>query len=222
MSLPGSSLAQRPLHFFVVADCSGSMAADGKMPALNNAMRETIPHLVEVSDHNPHAMVMVRVLAFSTGAWWHVGTPTPVEKFRWTDLEASGYTDLGAAMRELAGQLRQPPMEERALPPAIVLISDGLPTDDYRSALNALLDEPWGARSIRLAVAIGRDADRTMLNEFVSSPELEALTANNPEQLAHVLRWASTHASKAASTATALPSFGPRALELDSEQDRTW
>mgnify|MGYP002623351196 FL=1 len=221
-SRPGNTLAQRPLHFFVLADCSGSMAADGKMQALNNAMRETIPHLVDVADANPHARVLVRVLAFSTGARWHVETPTPIESFAWADLQAAGYTDLGAALTLLAEELRSPPMEERSLPPAIVLVSDGMPTDDYRKAYNALLDEQWGSRSVRLAVGIGRDADREMLNGFVSSEDLGAVTANNPEQLAHMIRWASVHASRAASTATALPSFGPTPVDPTEELEITW
>lgn len=221
-SRPGNTLAQRPLHFFVLADCSGSMAADGKMQALNNAMRETIPHLVEVADANPHALVMVRVLAFSSGARWHVEAPTPIETFEWTDLVADGYTDLGAALTLLAEELRSPPMEERALPPAIVLVSDGMPTDEYKQAYNALVDEAWGARSVRLAVGIGRDADREMLNGFVSSEDLGAVTANNPEQLAHMIRWASVHASRAASTATALPTFGPTPVDPTQELEITW
>src|SRR5262245_14819027 len=56
---PGTSLARRPLHFIVVADCSGSMASDGKMQALNTALRETIPHLVDVAAQNPHADVLL-------------------------------------------------------------------------------------------------------------------------------------------------------------------
>jgi uncharacterized protein YegL len=219
---PGSVLSQRPLHFFVLADCSGSMAADGKMRALNNAMRETIPHLVDVADANPHAQVLVRVLAFSTGARWHVEEPTPIERFAWEDLSADGYTDLGAALSLLSEQLRTPPMEERALPPAIVLVSDGMPTDDHRRALNALLDEPWGARSVRLAVGIGRDADREMLDGFVSSEDLGAVTANNPEQLAHMIRWASVHASRAASAATGLPRFGPTPVDPTAEVEIAW
>lgn len=221
-SRPGNTLAQRPLHFFVLADCSGSMASDGKMRALNNAMQETIPHLVEVADANPHAQVLVRVIAFSTGARWHVETPTPIENFEWVDLAADGYTDLGAALSLLAAELRSPPMEERSLPPAVVLVSDGMPTDEYEKAYNALLDEPWGARSVRLAVGIGRDADRSMLNEFVSSEDLGAVTANNPEQLAHMIRWASVHASRAASQATALPNFGPTPLDPTEEIEITW
>jgi uncharacterized protein YegL len=199
---PGSLLARRPLQFFVVADCSGSMGADGKMQALNNAMRETIPHLVDVAAQNPHAEVLVRAIAFSTGARWHIADPTPVEHLTWDDLHAGGYTDLGAALQILAEQLQVPPMQERALPPAIVLVSDGMPTDDYRASLGRLLDLPWGQRSVRMAVGIGRDADHEVLQRFIGPGDLRPVTANNPEQLVRLIRWASIHAGRVASTLT--------------------
>lgn len=207
---PGSALARRPLHFFVVADCSGSMAADGKMQALNIALRETLPHLVDVANQNPHADLLVRVLSFSTGARWHIAEPTPVHEVVWSDLSAGGYTDLGVALDLLAEQMRVPPMQERALPPAIVLISDGMPTDDYFPALGRLLDEPWGNRSVRMAVGIGRDADHGVLQRFIGDPDVKPVTASNPEQLVRLLRWASVHVGRAASvltpaTGTALP-----------------
>ncbi len=47
--LPGGALASRPLHFIWVADCSGSMSVDGKIQALNNAIREAIPHMQQVA-----------------------------------------------------------------------------------------------------------------------------------------------------------------------------
>lgn len=221
---PGSVLAARPLHFFIVADCSGSMASDGKMRALNNAIRETMPHLVDIAAQNPHARVLVRSIAFSDGARWHIETPTPVAELQWDDLDTGGFTDLGAALDLLITQLRTPPMEERSLPPAVLLISDGMPTDDYRPALGRFLDEPLGARSVRMAVGIGRDADLEVLQRFTGSSEIGPVTANNPEQLVRMIRWASTHASRVASNlATAAPRFGPRPAEdITSPSEMVW
>jgi uncharacterized protein YegL len=217
---PGSVLARRPLHFFVVADCSGSMAADGKMQALNNAMRETLPHLVSVAEQNPHADLLVRVLAFSSGARWHVEHATPVEGFTWRDLEPSGYTDLGAALALLAEQLAVPPMEERALPPAIILVSDGMPTDDWRRGLGMLLDQPWGHRSVRMAVGIGRDADRDVLQRFIGRDDVAPQTASNPEQLVRMIRWASTHAGRVASTM--IPDQAAPGSPMDELSEIVW
>lgn len=217
---PGSMVSRRPLHFFVVADCSGSMAADGKMQALNNAMREMIPHLASVASQNPHAALLIRVLAFSTSARWHVGEPSPVESFVWHDLEAGGYTDLGAALNILAETLSGPSMEDRALPPAVILVSDGMPTDDWKLGLGKLLDEPWGQRSVRMAVGIGRDADRDVLQRFIGRDDVKPMNASNPEQLVRMIRWASTHAGRVASTLVteaALAAEGPPVDEASSE-----
>src|SRR5204862_444036 len=83
---------------------------------------------------------------------------TPVEQVRWVPLQAGGYTDLGAALTLLSTHLTTPPMEERALPPALVLVSDGQPTDDLEAGLARLVQAPFGAAAVRLAVAIGADA----------------------------------------------------------------
>lgn len=200
---PGAALSARPLHFFILADCSGSMELDGKMQALNNAIREMLPHLVDVADQNPHAQVLVRSIAFSTGARWHIAEPTPVESLTWSDLTAGGYTDLGAAIDLLAPNLAPPNIEQRSLPSAVLLISDGMPTDDYRPALGRFVDEPWSRSAVRMAVGIGRDADMEVLDRFVGSDGPGAVTANNPEQLMKMIRWASTHASRAASNLVA-------------------
>lgn len=221
---PGAQLARRPLHFVLLADCSGSMAAGGKMTALNTAIREVLPHLAETSDSNPHAEVLVRAIGFSTGARWHVEEPTPPDDLHWEDLRPGGYTDLGAALGLLATALTVPPMEERALPPAIVLISDGMPTDEFGAALDELMALPWGARSVRMAVAIGHDAAYDTLTRFIGDPSIEPVTASNPEQLMMALRWATVHVARVASS---IAPAGPPPVQIatawaDEGEDTMW
>ena len=129
---PGASIGgERDLHFLLLADCSGSMANDGRIQALNVAIKEALPHLRAAAAENPHARLLFRAVAFSSGARWHIETPTPIEEVRWQDLTAGGYTDLGEALRLVVGAFSDPRMAAHILPPAIVLISDGRPTDDY-------------------------------------------------------------------------------------------
>lgn len=196
---PGGELATRPLHFIWIADCSGSMASDGKIQALNNAIREAIPHMQKVADENPNAQVLVRAVKFSNGAQWHISQPTPVEDFKWDDLSAEGVTDMGKALSMVAEQLKIPPMTDRALPPVLVLISDGQPTDDFNKGLNDLTDQPWGKKSVRIAISIGEDADDDVLQKFIGHPELKPLQANNPESLVKYIKWVSTAVLKSAS-----------------------
>ena len=103
--------------------------------------------------------------------------------FKWADLQTEGVTDLGRALAMVAEQLRIPPMSDRALPPVLVLISDGQPTDDFNKGLQALMNEPWGKKAVRIAIAIGEDADTEVLQKFIGHPELKPLQANNPEAL---------------------------------------
>lgn len=197
---PGGELAARPLHFIWIADCSGSMSVDGKIQQLNFAIRDGIPHMRKVADENPNAQVLVRALKFSSSAQWHISQPTPVDDFKWEDLQAEGVTDLGKALSMVAEQLRIPPMTDRALPPVLVLISDGQPTDDFQTGLDTLLQEPWGKKAVRIAIAIGEDADHEVLQKFIGHPELKPLQANNPEALVRHIKWVSTAVLKSASS----------------------
>lgn len=197
---PGGEMATRPLHFIWIADCSGSMGVDGKIQALNTAIREAIPHMQAVADENPNAQVLVRAIKFSSGAQWHISHPTPVADFKWTDLTADGVTDMGKALSMVADQLKIPPMTERALPPVLVLISDGQPTDDFSGGLKQLMDQPWGKKAVRIAIAIGEDADHEVLQKFIGNPELKPLQANNPESLVKHIKWVSTAVLKSASS----------------------
>ena len=177
---PDVQLSRRPLHFIYLCDCSGSMRASSKMQALNQAIRQSLPEMVQVSQQNPEAQILVRVLSFADQAQWHLGTPTPVDQVQqqWTDLEAGGLTAMGEAMEQLAAVLRTPPMDQRALPPVLVLISDGAPTDDFMAGLRSLMAEPWAAKAVRLAIAIGHDADLEVLQQFIGTDSVDDLEAS--------------------------------------------
>lgn len=200
----GGGLRQKTLHFFWLVDCSGSMAQDdfSKISSLNNAVRESLPVLRDVAAENS-VRVLMRALSFSTGCRWHIPTPTPVNEVRWNDLNAEGRTDLGAALTELAEEMRLLERESTSgshVPPAIVLVSDGHPTDEFGAGLKALTSTEWGAKAARIAVAIGDDAHHETLSRFMGTDEIPVLGANQPEAIADLLKWASTVAVSRAST----------------------
>ena len=197
---PGGELAARELHFIFIADCSGSMGVDGKIEALNNAIDEAIPHMRVVASENPFAQLLVRAITFSTGAQWHVSNPTPVDEFEWDPVDADGVTDLGKALSDVAEQLTVDNMPERSLPPVLVLTSDGQPTDDYKSGLQRLMDQPWGKKAVRIAIAMGQDADLDCLQEFIGNVEFAPLQADSAERLAQLIKWASTAVVNSASS----------------------
>ena len=197
---PGGALASRPLHFFWVVDCSGSMSGE-KIGVVNNAIQSVIPDMRDEAANNPNASLLVRTLQFSSGASWKTSIPVPIEDFSWDDLEAYGVTDMGKAFELLSEQLTIPPMSDRALPPVIVLLSDGQPTDNYKKSLEKLLQLPWGKKAVKIAIAIGQDADEDVLLEFAGNREL-VLEARNADALTKLIKWASTQASEVSSPAS--------------------
>jgi uncharacterized protein YegL len=207
---PGGALAKRPLHFIYVVDTSGSMAGK-KMESLNLAVRESIKPMQDEANENPNADVLIRVLRFSGGAQWHFSQPTNIHDFRWLDLDAdAGETRTGQAMRLLADALSEKNMPSRGLPPVVLLITDGMPTDaaEYQAGLKSLLSEPWGKRSVRIGLAIGDDADTASIEQFIANPEVKPLRADNVQDLVKKVRWASTVLLKAASSPTGSSSNG--------------
>ncbi|WP_329572087.1 vWA domain-containing protein [Kitasatospora sp. NBC_01266] len=223
-------MATRPVHFFWILDCSYSMEFEGKIGALNYAIREALPAMQSVAHDNPAASLLVRVLTFSSSARWQQATPVPIDDFRWTDVKTEGMTNLGEALKMVARELEIPPMPSRALKPVLALVSDGQPTDDWRAGLQAIDATPWGQRAVRVAIGIGEDADREVLKEFLANPELEPLDAGSPKALASAIRWASTVAVKAASKPMAgkeegsggYGAYAPPVVSQDDDDDDVW
>ena len=189
-NLPGGELSSRILDFFWIADCSGSMQGE-KIQTLNYAIRQTIPDMRKEADANPNASIMVRAIKFSDGASWHISAATPIHDFNWNDLSAGGVTAMGMALELVAGELRQFSLDTKRLPPVLVLLTDGQPTDDFKKGLDELMSTPWGKKAVRIAIAIGKDADIGVLEEFTGNREL-VLEAKNPQLLIQFIKWAST------------------------------
>lgn len=178
----------RHLPVILIADASGSMIEDGKIEALNRAVPEMIRALAE--DADAPAEIRVGVITFG-GEAAGVHLPlTPVSVASWAPIEASGRTPLGLALdltTEWLNDKQQIP--GNAYHPTIVLLSDGQPTDEWRAPLKALLASPRGTKAVRLAVAIGPDADHSVLREFVTDPATGVLRVEQARQIHAFFRW---------------------------------
>lgn len=201
---PGGEIATRELHFFWILDCSSSMNDDGKIQELNHAIEEALPHMRTEAKANPHAKLIVKAIKFSDGATIHI-TDTPVDDFKWINLSTEGLTEMGKALSLVADGLEIPPMPQRGFPPVLVLVSDGRPTDDFNAGLKKLMSKNWGKKAVRIAIAIGKDAKRDVLQKFIGHSEIKPLEANTPEKLAKMIKWVSTVVVKVASTPSSLP-----------------
>ena len=82
------AVTRKKLVVFYVLDTSGSMEDDGKIGALNEAMRETVDVLQNIAKGNADVELQIAVLQFSSGAQWITEKPIYVEDFYWDDLKA--------------------------------------------------------------------------------------------------------------------------------------
>ena len=187
----GESVQKRALKIYWLVDTSGSMSENGKITELNRAIRVCIPEIRDAADENVEVETYLRALKFSTEAMWHTGE-TKVADFSWTDLAAGGLTATGAALRLMAQELSMDRMGKRNLPPVLILISDGEATDDYDGAISELLELPWGKKAVRIAIAIGADANTAQLSKFCSHKEIPPLRADNATDLLNYIKWIST------------------------------
>jgi uncharacterized protein YegL len=105
-------------------------------------------------------------------------------------------------------------MTDRALPPVLALVTDGLPTDDFHAGLQHLLSKPWGRQALRVVVAIGEDSAspdaQAIFRAFMANDALRPFHANNPEALAEQIRWISTAVLQSVSSPVGLKPEGGR------------
>lgn len=171
----------RPLPIILVVDVSGSMQGEGKIQALNHAVKEMLEAFQDEADLR--AEVHVAVITFGGAARLHMPL-TPARRATWTDLRADGNTPLGAAFELARGLVEDKQLvPSRAYRPTIVLLSDGQPNDEWQAPLKALLASERGGKAFRMALGIGGDADNDMLKEFLASRESRVYTANEARQI---------------------------------------
>ena len=204
---PDLELARRIFDLFVLADNSSSMSGL-KIAILNQSMRESIGELCNESKQHPDVEFRLRGISFSSEARWHVGPePQDINMVLWRDLAASGSTATGAALQMMVNTISVASMPRRGLPPVMVLLSDGANTDGsaYDNAIEALNNEPWGAKAVRLSIGIGKRFDCKQLEKFTNHPEVGVLEAKNAVDLAKYIRYATVTATKAASQSSTSP-----------------
>ena len=196
-------IPRRVMVLFFVVDTSGSMEGS-KLGAVNTAIEEVIPAIKEVSEENADAQIKVAVLEFSSGARWITENgPIEVEQFHWNDLKADGVTDFGDMCKALNEKLSTKDkgfMKEASgsFAPAIFLLSDGEPTDDWKKSLTELKQNNWFRAGVKVAVGIGEDFNMDVLKEFTGNIEA-VLKTSNAATLKKMIKFVSVRSSQIAS-----------------------
>ncbi|MDR0944215.1 MAG: VWA domain-containing protein [Ruminococcus sp.] len=196
---------RKTMVLFFLIDTSGSMFGT-KIGSVNNAIEEIIPDLKKMSESNPDAEIKIAAMEFSNGVKWVTPEgPVPADVFRWEPIEAMGVTDLGAAFTELREKLSKNSFMKEAAgsyAPVIFLMTDGEPTDEWQKPLEELTENKWFTHAIKIALAVGDDANEEVLKKFTAN-EASVVKATNSELLKKMIKFVSVRSSQVASRSAA-------------------
>ena len=152
------------MRLYILLDTSGSM--DGsKISALNDSMENIIVDLQEKAFNGKNIDIDIVILSFAMDVTWMYDKPINILDFKWKPLTASGMTSLGKACCELAKNISAYPANNENV--AIVLLSDGCPTDDYDEGIRELRNLQTFNNADKFAIALGDNADLQSLARFV-------------------------------------------------------
>ncbi len=208
-SVERESVPRKTTVIFFLIDTSGSMAGT-RIGAVNSAMEQTMEKLKEMNNDNADAEIEIALLEFSSGANWLTPQgPVKAENYYWSDLDANGLTAMGEAFRMLEEKLhRSSGFMQRAsgsYAPVLFLMSDGEPNDDYRTHLAKLQGNGWFRVSTKVALAVGDDANDSVLMEFTGSREAVVRVPdgkNAGEHLKKMITFIAVTSSQVASSTT--------------------
>ena len=202
--LDNESIPRRKMTLFFVIDTSGSMVGS-KIGSVNDAIENVLPMIGEISDENPDAEINGAALEFSTGTRWLYDEPKDAKEFIWQKVDADGLTSLGEACQELNKKLSRNggfmSSPSGCFAPAIILLSDGGPTDNFQAGLAQLQGNSWFKSAIKVAIAIGDDADKNVLKDFTGSLEA-VITVHNIDALKKMIRIIAITSSQIGSKST--------------------
>ena len=149
----------RRLPVYFLLDTSGSMTGEPIEQVKNG-----VQMLVSALRQDPYALetAYLSVITFSSNAS-QVVPLTELTSFQPPELIASGITELGAALKLVAERASQEVEKTTASTkgdwkPMVFLMTDGMPTDDWKSGLQRFRQEKWG---IVVGCAIGAN-DQTV------------------------------------------------------------
>jgi len=206
----------RPLPVIVLADASGSMGENGKIEALNQALKEMVRTFA--TESRVKAELQVGLITFS-GDNAELFLPlAPAHRISSiAPILAAGRTPMGAAFLAAARLLEDHDViPSRAYRPALVLVSDGQPNDDWEAGLSALEASERAAKATRFAMAIGDDANLAVLGRFANDREAPVFKGHQARDIHRFFQ--AVTMSVRSRTLSANPDQGA-GLELDGAPD---
>jgi uncharacterized protein YegL len=170
----------KPLPVVLLLDVSSSMSGD-KIEKLNKAVEDMLDTFAQ--EEKMETEILVSVITFGNQVELQVPY-TKASQVQWQGLQANGMTPMGTALKMAKAMIEdKETTPSRAYRPTVVLVSDGQPNDSWEAPMNEFISEGRSSKCDRMAMAIGRDADETVLKRFIEGTPHDLFYAKNAGQL---------------------------------------
>jgi uncharacterized protein YegL len=157
----------RRLPVYLVLDTSGSMSGE-PIEAVKNGVQVLISTLRQ----DPYALetAFLSLITFDSDARQLVPL-TDLSSFQMPEIKAAGGTSLGAALQLVADSInrevaKSTPDVKGDWKPLVFVMTDGMPTDQWQSGLNAFQNSKIG---MTVACAAGNGADVNLLKQITGT-----------------------------------------------------
>ena len=177
----------KPLPVVLLLDVSSSMYGD-KIDKLYEAVQKMVDSFAK--EALKETIINVAIITFGNEVDLH--TPyTPVNTLSANGIspfQANGWTPMGTALRMAKDMIDDKDTTSgKAFRPAVVLVSDGMPNDEWEAPLDAFINSGRSQKCQRISVAIGNDADKSVLRKFADNDE-SMFEAEDADKIAPIFK----------------------------------
>lgn len=161
----------KKLPVVLLLDISTSMSGE-KNEHLYQSVCDMLATFRNVRQHEK--LIDIAIITFGLNVEIH--TPyTPANQLHRTSLRKfspDGNTPMGCALSMAKAMIEdKDTTPSNVYRPVVVMVSDGMPNDDYEGPLHDFISTGRTSKCQRFAVAIGEDADKELLKSFCSVDE---------------------------------------------------
>jgi uncharacterized protein YegL len=191
-----SLVYNRRLPIYLLLDCSESLAGEPLV-----AVAQGVASLLADLRGDPMALETVYLSVITFAGQASVAVPlTELMKFQPPPLRMGSGTALGAALRLLMTSLDTDVVKTTATQrgdwkPLCLILTDGAPTDKWKSAADEIRDRYCGRKATIVAIACGEDADTAVLERI--TPTVFKAADLRPDTLKSLFKWVSASVSVA-------------------------
>lgn len=148
----------RSIPVILLLDTSGSMSANGNIDVMNSSVKTMLKDFASQNDNN--VAIKVAVYTFGPDVKQILPLTNAIDALeKYQDLSANGGTPLGGALNLVKNGLIEDKEQitSRSYRPTVILVSDGMPNDNWQQPLELFCNDGRSSKCYRMALAIGSE-----------------------------------------------------------------